>query len=341
MQYNRLDNPPSTKEDLQSHLSELKLHEVCGPYTIVVQGQRQHERASLEFFQRRRELARQCYTMAQDFHLDPEVVEVSIWIMDKIAMELDTSLLLEEEHAQRQYRAVGMAAFALAAKASGGQQRLHKAHFSRYWRQDFSSLEELEQAELRLLLQIDFAIHPPTASAFARTLLSLLPPIMLQTPVIVPSDQKSTFEQAMELVQLQIRLSLTDPSFDSYSSSRYSPPRRMAQAALQNAIQSLLPQNRYVYIQYFFADALARSPKENFDGKQALDSLQARLSQRLMQHIVAEHETRTMEREKELEKKEMKMRSIPSTIFFTKDGPREPQLSFLSTGSSGRSLFSV
>lgn len=285
-------------------------------------------KVTYHFFEFRRDLAHKCYEMTEKLKLDFGTVEVTIRYMDKLAMELDTSLLLEE--AEQRYKATGTAAFIIAMKASNSKKQAAVSEIPDiFWKDEFASISALEQAELELLLQLNFQVHPPTASSFARALLSLVPSDMLATPQIQESTNYSSqngftsiVREIETLAQSQINLALGHRTFVSYS------PSEVGTAALLNAIQSLLPNNHYELVKHVLNIPGSSLP--------AIEFLREKLSKWLLRHIVASSE----EVSAAAQQFEEHPLTVPSTIVFCQSPLVERRISSISHDGSSRSVLS-
>jgi hypothetical protein len=181
-----------------------------------------------------------CYSIAETCKFQKETVEIAMSMVD-CYVAVRTQQLFEDAFA---YQLSCMVCLYIAAKTHEAQcltpKQLESLSSGRF------SAQQIEAMEIRVLSDIQWRVNPPTASAFCRHLLDLVP------LHLVRSDKR---QKVLDIAESQIELALADESFIPVKASS------IAVAALINALQcvvlpSQIGSNKWLS-SYWFAFSIA------------------------------------------------------------------------------------
>jgi hypothetical protein len=258
---------------------------------------------------------------AAKFGVRPSTIEATMWIMDRLAMQLDTSLLAST---QSRYEITGMVAFYTAIKVHDTDKLTPKLSDELL---SFGGVTEskMEELEVRLLLALEWQFNPPTPTVFSRILLDTLSSALLFNTSDSEDESLCQNKPILDMIDAQLRLALRD------SSCILCLPSDIALAALLNAIQCFLPSSPMEYIQDLLCNALDPDEYQTTTTRRRavdLPELQERLYHGLILAASEQAEEEDYEEEED-EEEDTVVLDIPAEIYIDRP-PMDRGLSMIS-----------
>lgn len=174
----------------------------------------------------RQVMAKWCHDIADFCNYSRETAAIALNCLDRfMSSPLGIPILLD----RNQYQLAAMTALYTAVKVHE-HEAMDPALVSTLSRGAHSA-EAVEQMENRMLQAVQWRVNPPTAIAFVRHMLDLVPPHLIDA---------STRDTVLELTQFQVDLATCDYRFSQ------APVSRIAFASLMNAIESITDDDLFI-----------------------------------------------------------------------------------------------
>lgn len=159
-----------------------------------------------------------CCTVVDYLEFERDTVATALNFLDRF---LDTPAGKACLTTPRQFKIAGMSALYTAIKVH--EPEAIEPDLVVELSGNLCQVEDIEAAELKLLNALEWRVNPPTALAFCRDLLALVP-----RGVVSPKD----CESLLDLAQVQTELAVSDPRLITV------PPSLLAMASIFNALES-------------------------------------------------------------------------------------------------------
>lgn len=174
----------------------------------------------------RRKMAKWCYDVCETYHLSPEVVEITMNMLDRFLATPAGKPALEN---RRTYQLACMTCLYTAVKTH--ETQVMSPQIVSTMSRGVYSEQQIVQMESNILTALQFRVHPPTPTSFVRSYLDVLTTTRMIPALKMASKQQQ--QTVMDLSALQVKAAVLSYQFVA------TPASAIAYCCLVNSLEAI------------------------------------------------------------------------------------------------------